>query len=151
MVRKTGEQFSVRLLRAQRGTIVQKSVLSVPISAGLNESDGDVRFHFQGHSSQVGCFLAGKGVFFGSIERVKRHMVLKKSELYSPLRSSCMNFSEAWMPVNTRTTSSSCFSSSTSPRSRPVSPMSQSRSSVAQDLKTSLRSRVSPTSATRST
>jgi len=50
MVRKTGEQFSVRLLRAQRGTIVQKSVLSVPISAGLNASDGDVRFHFQGHS-----------------------------------------------------------------------------------------------------
>jgi hypothetical protein len=64
MVRKTGEQggglpgcreHTVERLR-------EKGVLPALIAVGVNASDGDDRFHFQGHSLPSECFLAGKGI-----------------------------------------------------------------------------------------
>ena len=63
MVRKKGKQVSTRLSRVQSGKIVQKSVLSVPIPAGLNASDEDEWFHFQGNSlPSWGAFSRERGI-----------------------------------------------------------------------------------------
>ena len=62
MLRKTSEQVSVGLSIAQRGNNCAKSVLPVPISAGLYASERNGRFHFQGYSlPSWGAFSQEKG------------------------------------------------------------------------------------------